>query len=258
MRENWNRSGAGILHYCGYTVLAAHFSHKWRPLTITVSSAGIPLAALFIPPTVTVLIDEFDWRKAYMFLACLSLVGVPVVYFFFPSATSFKISIPNTGNQETRNILRFLKNINIMLYFISTFILYVIVYVPVTFLPDLMHEYNRSSEDIYICLMTLGSCDLVSRMFSGFLILKKPSYVAFIHSGGIMLYGMSSVLITQSKSTEAFVIISGLIGIGTEEDVRLGFGKVITFGGFALIGGMPLAGFISDYYGTERGAFIFS
>jgi hypothetical protein len=27
-----------------------------------------------------------------------------------------------------------------------------------------------------------------------------------------------------------------------EEDVRLGFGIVITFGGFALIGGMPLAG----------------
>ncbi|XP_053398275.1 monocarboxylate transporter 3-like [Mercenaria mercenaria] len=76
--------GAGTSHYCGYTVLTPHFDNRWRPVAMTVASAGIPLSALILPPVLTILIEQFDWRKAFMFLACLSLLGVPAGLSFFP------------------------------------------------------------------------------------------------------------------------------------------------------------------------------
>ncbi|XP_045199173.2 monocarboxylate transporter 8-like [Mercenaria mercenaria] len=161
-----------------------------------------------------------------------------------------------------------------MLYFVTSCVVFLVVYAPATFLPDLMHEFGRSSSEVYSCVMTMGACDLVGRLLSGFLVHKMPSKLALIHSAGIMILCMSSGLIALSKSIGTFVIVSAFLGLGSGcyaglqfvmsahllpiVDVRFGYGLVLTFGGLSLVAGMPLAGFVSDHFKTERGAFIFS
>jgi predicted MFS family arabinose efflux permease len=87
------------------------------------------------------------------------------------------------------------------------------LFVPSTFLPDLMHEFGRSSQDVYISLMAMGVGDLSARLLFGFLVQKIPRKLAFIRSAGAMLSCVASCLITRSRSLLMFAIFSGLIGV---------------------------------------------
>jgi predicted MFS family arabinose efflux permease len=51
---------------------------------MTVANAGIPLSTLILPPVMTLLIERFDWRKTFMFLSLLSLIGIPSGLTFSP------------------------------------------------------------------------------------------------------------------------------------------------------------------------------
>ncbi|XP_053388485.1 monocarboxylate transporter 7-like, partial [Mercenaria mercenaria] len=77
-------SGAGMIDFCANTHLVANFNDKWRPVAATVTNAGVPLSALILPPILTIVIEQFDLKKALLFLACLSLLGVPAGLCFYP------------------------------------------------------------------------------------------------------------------------------------------------------------------------------
>jgi predicted MFS family arabinose efflux permease len=107
-----------------------------------------------------------------------------------------------------------LRNPDFILYIASSIIIFAVAYVPATFLPDLMHEFKKSPKEVYICLMTMGLCDLVGRLLFGAFVHKMPRYMPFIHSAGVMLLSLSSGLIILSRSFGTFLIMSGILGLG--------------------------------------------
>ncbi|XP_060565751.1 monocarboxylate transporter 4-like isoform X2 [Ruditapes philippinarum] len=252
--------GAGINHYCAYTVIPPHFNKRWRPVAVMLASAGVPMATLVLPPILTVIIEAYDWRKAYMFLACLSLLGLPAALIFYKQDVSkcVESESKNATNSGTLRASRFWKDSSYILYLTSTVLIYLMLFVPSTFLPDLMHEFGRSSQDVYISLMAMGVGDLSARLLFGFLVQKIPRKLAFIRSAGAMLSCVASCLITRSRSLLMFAIFSGLIGVSigicsglafymavhllAAKDVRVGYGLVLTLGGFAFVAGIPIAG----------------
>ena len=88
------------------------------------------------------------------------------------------------------------------------------MFIPSTILPDIMQEFGRNSREVYICLIIMGIGDLFARVIFGFVVQQIPRRLAFIRSAGAMLLGVSSCLITLSRSLEMFAIFPGLIGLG--------------------------------------------
>ncbi|XP_045171120.2 monocarboxylate transporter 10-like isoform X1 [Mercenaria mercenaria] len=269
--------GSGIIHYCGNTILGPHFNDKWRPVAMTIANAGVPLSSLILPPVMTVLIEKFDWRKNFMLLACVSLIGIPSGLAFSPPEIDViegEEGMMKEPSKLKTSVKKLLKNINFILYFAASFSAYFGLFVPATFLPDLMYEAYRSSTDVYIVVMVLGSTDFLGRLLFGAIAHKLPRFIPFIQSMGFLLFGLGTAVITFARSFLAFIILAAIVGLGSGgfsglhcvmaahvvpvNEMRLAYGLVISVGGFPMLAGMPLAGLVTDSFGTQRGAYIFS
>ncbi|XP_045171123.2 monocarboxylate transporter 8-like isoform X2 [Mercenaria mercenaria] len=209
--------GSGVIHYCGNTILGPHFNDKWRPVAMTIANAGVPLSSLILPPVMTVLIEQFDWRKTFMLLACISLIGIPSGLAFSP--------------------------------------------------PEIEAIEGEDS-------MVKGSTDFLGRLLFGAIAHKLPRLIPFIQSMGFLLFGLGTAVITFAKSFLAFIILAAVVGLGSGgfsglhcvmaahvvpvNEMRLAYGLVISVGGFPMLAGMPLAGLVTDSFGSQRGAYIFS
>jgi predicted MFS family arabinose efflux permease len=111
-------------------------------------------------------------------------------------------------------LIKLLKNMNYVLYATASFVAYFGLFLPATFLPDLMYEADRSSTEVYIIVMVLGATDFCGRLLFGAISHKVTKLIPFVHSFGLLLFSIGTALLTLASSFISFIALAAVLGLG--------------------------------------------
>ncbi|XP_060576572.1 monocarboxylate transporter 12-like isoform X2 [Ruditapes philippinarum] len=264
--------GAGIIHYCSNTIVVRKFSVEMCPLALTIANSGSAIGSLILPPILTVCIQQYDWKIAFIVLGGISSTG------FFAAAT-FVSSNNNNNDDDSDNVevrktmIGILKNVKFMIFFVSNGIATTALFGPSTFLPDLMQDKGISSKETAVCIIVIGVGNLFGRLLCGAFASKFNNQVVWIFGISLLGYGVTSTAMILAKSLHIFMVLSVLVGLFSggyfglftavvsyylgKKQLPIGYGMISATTGISLTAEMPLAGFVSDSYGNEDGSFVF-
>ncbi|XP_060560668.1 monocarboxylate transporter 14-like [Ruditapes philippinarum] len=280
--------GAGIVHYCANTIIVRHFSSKWCPLAITIANSGSAVSSLVFPPVLTASIQSYGWKTTFMLLSGTSAVGLFSAASYVAPDKDIDTKISKEAHHDEykddpkkhteplkvrKMAIEVLKNCKFMVFFISSFTAFTVIFVPSTFLPDFMRHAQRSRQEISACVMVMGFGNLLGRLISGAIATRFNQHVPWIHGLTLLGLAFSTILLAISKSLISLIVLSLLLGLFSggffglytavvahyldRSHIPVGLGLTIAANGISSTTGMPLAGFVSDLYDGDDGAFVF-
>lgn len=254
--------------------LAARWFRRRRGLAIGMVSIGTSIGAFTLPPMVTLLLTEFDWRQIHLMLAAgILVILLPLVYFMISNSPHDKkvepeedavvldngIDIPPTHELTTAAIL---KNRN--------FVVMVIVFLFPSFalggvlvnLGPLASDLGFKPSTAALFMSTIAISMIGGKVFFGALADKYDHRKLVWTSIALMMIG--SLLMTEGPGLYRFALASFALGFGGGSVLPLmgamvaqifgpdAFGRVLgllfTFMVAASASG-PIAGYIRDVTG---------
>lgn len=202
--------------------VSARFNRR-RGIALAITLSGSGVAAFFLPPAVTWLIDEFGWRSAYVALgASIALISLPLIYFNVPRGLAVSRQAEDAADDappvglstaEALRSSRFLRLFLVYLFFTA-----VLTGLNVHFVPMLTaFGADRYSAAFAASMIGIGS--IAGRLVTGFLLdrSKGPMIGALVLLPAVL--AIATLLLVGAGYWTAMVALLFGFAFGAEIDV---------------------------------------
>lgn len=202
-------------------VLVQFYFKKRLGVVIGITRTGAGVGTLIMPPVTQLLIDQFLWKGAMLFLAGISLQGCVIGALLRPNAKSKKTT-EKIDNGQTHSFKENLKStlapvqdirfIICLLVLFSKGVLTVMFYY---LLPDQMVELKFTAEQAAFLLFIAGITSTLTRMLTGVISNVFDLNYTLCYGFAHLVTGISNLgLLLNNPGYEYLVAICILFGIG--------------------------------------------
>ena len=221
--------GAGTSPITWTKVIGSLFN-KQRGLALGLALAGTGFAGFLAPKYVSILLEVFDWRNAYLGLAAIPLLAFVLVYFFLPDPTQKQTSDSNSANQQPAE-LELKPDLGIDLktashgyrfwvLMIAFFLVSLAIGGTIPNLFPLLTDKQMEPAQVASILGLLGISVILGRLFAGLLLDRfwAPAVAAIM----LALPAFAVVILSQGQiSTPQAIVAVMLVGLaaGAEFDL---------------------------------------
>jgi MFS family permease len=236
---------------------------KRRGIMTSIAKLGTALGQMLLPPLIAILIINFGWRSAVLFLGTASSVGLLIAAMF--------MSLPKNCGKEgfKMNQTSFSSNSHFWVLAACQLFIFFAMFTTMTHIVPYGKDIGLSIEDSALLLSIIGFSSIFGRLAIGFLADRlggKLTYILCIIPMAIALFGIAtteSVLLIYlllplygfshgGHFTVAPFIIAENFGL---EKLGAVFGKITFFGAIGAVTGPVFAGVIFDSTGNYKIAF---
>jgi benzoate transport len=95
--------GIGSILASSTSMVSEYSPNRLRNFNITLYHAGYPIGAILTGLIATWMLPQFGWRPLFVMVGVISLVMLPVVYFFLPESLDFLVTRRRPGDLERIN-----------------------------------------------------------------------------------------------------------------------------------------------------------
>lgn len=201
-----------------YTRAVLTWFQKHRGLALALVLTGSGTGSIVIPLVTQVVIQHFDWRRGYLCLGCIALLGIPLTALLVRNRP-FPVAQPNHHFQSGVSVGSALGS---FIFWVLAFMIMLEAFGSnglLSHLAALLTERGVSAQSAALALSAMGAAGILGRLTTGVLLDRYfAPYIAALMLG---ISGLGILALTTAATTPIALAGTALMGygLGSEADV---------------------------------------